>query len=509
MMCGDCMGKSILKEDVEKLYIDKNYTREETAKELGVSLWAVSKIIKEFGLKKSRESASQKRKETCLKKYGVDNPSKSSVVIEKIKNTNIEKYGDVSFTSTKEGKETIKKTKLERYGNENYNNMEKAFDTKEKRYGDSKYNNREKAMETWNGKYGVDNPFKNKEIIEKMITKKAENMGYSQEFVSMFSNRDKSISFLKDKNYSYSDLMKVLNAPYYTVQTWVTRLGLQDYIDFSPFIGTSNFEQYVYDFLVSIGITNIIRNADILENKREIDLYLPDYNIGIECNGVYWHGSIFRSKNYHQEKSIECEKLGIRLIHIYDSEWENKYEREKIKSIILSSVGKLSNRIYARECTIRKSSNKEIEKFLINNHTQGSRNAQVVYCLEHNGEIVQVMTFSKSKYNKNLTMEDSWEIIRECTLKNTSVVGGESKLLSAFVKEYSPKHLFAYCDFNKFNGSGYERLGMTFDGYTKPNMWFVISGVPVVRNPKKNKEQSKECDYLLYGAGSKRYAMKF
>ena len=41
---------------------------------------------------------------------------------------------------------------------------------------------------------------------------------------------------------------------------------------------------------------NVKKTNDTL---YEIDIYLPDYKLGIEYNGEYWHSSTFKNKNYH------------------------------------------------------------------------------------------------------------------------------------------------------------------------------------------------------------------
>jgi hypothetical protein len=92
----------------------------------------------------SKHCISEIRKQTCLKKYGVEHSWQSEILKEKSKETKIQKYGDENFVNV----EKVKKTKLERYGNENYTN-------------------REKAKETCLEKYGVENPSQNNEIKNK------------------------------------------------------------------------------------------------------------------------------------------------------------------------------------------------------------------------------------------------------------------------------------------------------------------------------------------------------
>ena len=60
----------------------------------------------------------KKRKETCLEKYGVDNPAKCSTIKEKIKQTNIEKYGMSSPLQNSKVKQKTKETNLLKYNHE-------------------------------------------------------------------------------------------------------------------------------------------------------------------------------------------------------------------------------------------------------------------------------------------------------------------------------------------------------------------------------------------------------
>ena len=60
-----------------------------------------------------------KAKETILERYGVENVSQSKEIKQKRENTFLDKYGSKSFTGTEEWKEKTKKTNLEKYGVEN------------------------------------------------------------------------------------------------------------------------------------------------------------------------------------------------------------------------------------------------------------------------------------------------------------------------------------------------------------------------------------------------------
>lgn len=74
--------------------------------------------IERYGVKNytQTEQYKIKSKETCLKKYGVDHPSKSHLTRKKAKETNLRKYGETNYAKTKEFKKRYSETCLERYG---------------------------------------------------------------------------------------------------------------------------------------------------------------------------------------------------------------------------------------------------------------------------------------------------------------------------------------------------------------------------------------------------------
>ena len=52
--------------------------------------------------------------------------------------------------------------------------------------------------------------------------------------------------------------------------------------------------------------------------RKEIDIFLPELNLGFEFNGLRWHSELFKNKNYHLDKTKLCNEHGIRLIHIFE-----------------------------------------------------------------------------------------------------------------------------------------------------------------------------------------------
>lgn len=95
------------------------------------------------------EKIKEKRKQTFIGKYGVENPFLSKQIQDKIKNTNLKKYGVSSFSKTQQFKNKTKQT----WKNKSEEDLKKLKENHEK---------------TVMQKYGVKNVFESKEIREKI-----------------------------------------------------------------------------------------------------------------------------------------------------------------------------------------------------------------------------------------------------------------------------------------------------------------------------------------------------
>lgn len=127
----------------------------------------------------------EKFKQTCLERFGAENPYASEIIKEKIKKTNLEKYGVENALEAEEIKEKIKNTNLERYGAENpfasEEIKEKSKKTKLEKYGDENYANLEKARQTNLERYGVEHNFQ-REDVKQAIYEANQVYVSSQEF---------------------------------------------------------------------------------------------------------------------------------------------------------------------------------------------------------------------------------------------------------------------------------------------------------------------------------------
>lgn len=510
------------RDEVYELYIINDMSWKELVNYLDTTPDILRSAMSKWGINKPSESAVKKSNllqsinlEDFYRYYVIENHSQEETcvyfniehcdIIKIIKNNNLYKYTpSLSYTSSKVVDSLISKEDLYAYYILENHRISEC---------EAHYNVNAHQIHRLLKKYGIKKS--QDKIWELTAQRKLSNSktlgnpkkfdSYPEEFRKMWNDPTLSLEFLdKEPRYTARELANKFGCNTTTIFNWSRRVGLREYIRTEA----SHYEQELYEFLVGIlPNTKVKRNVRLAAmHRKELDIYIPDLKIAIEFNGIYWHSKrIKQDKKYHFNKSILCQNAGIRLIHIYEHEWCDLQCQEKLKSLLRIACGVVDSKIYARQCEIREISNTDARKFNEENHLQGHRNAQVTYGLFYKNELVQLMSFSKTRYNRNLRGDNDWEIIRGCPGSNNIVVGGVSKLFKRFVDDYNPKSIFSYCDFNKFDGRGYEILGMKFIGYTVPNRMYVINGEVYNRNPKRYKEYKEKAEYIIFGVGSKKY----
>lgn len=229
-------------------------------------------------------------------------------------------------------------------------------------------------------------------------------------------------------------------------------------------------------------IQNNLQNTVVLHNDRtilkpkELDIYIPSLKIAIEYNGLWCHNETHQDKKYHLNKTQECEKQQIKLIHIFEDEWMNK--REIVKSRILNILGKTPNKINGRDCQIKNVDNKEAFKFLNENHIQGSLISKKINIgLYYENELVSLMSFGDKRIvNGELKKENEYELLRFCNKLNTNIHGAGSRLFKYFINVYNPNIVLSYANrrWSSIHDNLYKKLGFDLIKISPPGYFYVI-----------------------------------
>ena len=400
----------------------------------------------------------EKTSATKLERYGDANYANG----EQIKATKMERYGIAGYNNPKKRKET----KRIKYGASNYVNSEKCADTKERRYGSRTYNNQPKMQETKTLRYG--NPYylnheqgrqtaisNTVERYREAIGTQCDILGYDEREFRCRCNRCGS-EFTIPINTGYMRLFR------YGIR-WCTVCNPAE-------TSRSKEEDALYEYVASlVGKENAIRTDRNTVPYCELDIYIPSKKIAIEFDGLYWHSEVKKPGLYHLRKTVVCESLGIRLIHVFEDEWN--FRMDTVKSRLKAILGCSGRRIYARKCEVTEIPRAEADDFIEKNHIQGACVSAWRYALKYDGETCAVMTFGKNRFG------EGYELLRYCTRGDTEVAGGASRLLRHFTREHPEvTEIMSFAD-RRWSGPDafYPKLGFTPEGTTRPAYYYVVN----------------------------------
>lgn len=399
---------------------------------------------------------------TMLQNYGVDHNFKSKEIQDSIKSTMVNKYGVEIPLCNKEILDKRNNTCMNKYGTLNFVCSEKAKSTNLIKFG---FENAMKNSEI--SKKVSENSSKTKRLI---LSNKLINFGISL----VKYDRIRSEFFCNSCGSNFINHPVTVNSKLRFQINPCTKCNPPDFT-------TSKMERELSNFISSVYNGEIINNCKTLfsDNPKfsEVDVYLPDLKIAFEFNGLYWHSEIYKDKKYHNEKSEYLLNKGIRLYHVWEDDWI--YKNDIIKSRILSTLGVYSNILYGRKCKVDYVNPIDYKKFCESNHLKGYSPASLILGLYNNNNLVSVASFAKTRKmidSKNTSSE--YELIRSCTLKNTLVIGGVSKLIKNFLQNISGS-LVTYCD-SSFSpdpiSTSYFKSGLNYIKSTDPGYYWCIDG---------------------------------
>lgn len=235
-------------------------------------------VEKFFNDKERVALRTEKRKQTCLELYGVENTSQLEEFQNKIKQTNLERGGHTCSFHRKDTKEKI--------------------------------------TNVYMGKYGVPHQ---------------SQIHFSDLAKEYYFDDDKFKSLISDK--SPNEIAEYLNLDYTTVLNKYKDLGIK--------VPKSTYEQELMNFLDELGVQYDSNTRKIIPPK-EIDFCIPSKKVAIEFNGEYFHSTRLLDKNYHSDKFKKCEEQGIQLLSIFQLDWNGKKDiyKSKIRNVLgLSESG--------------------------------------------------------------------------------------------------------------------------------------------------------------------------
>lgn len=460
---------------IRNMFETTELSYDEIQKLSGLSKNRFTEMVKENDIKRDVNVSNALRykhmKCTMENEYGISNAMENQQFINKIKNTKKEKYGNANFNNI----DKILKTKKSRYDSATYNNSEQTKQTNLQNIGVSTHlitdSVKQKRKQSSIEKYGVDNPFKSNVIHKKALNTIKEKYGVNSAL--LVPEVQEKIKNTMLEKYGVDNIMKTDKYKKKMVETMLDRYNVV-----SGFLTENAINSHKQGTKSKINnefakaLSNITSKQIIQEKaltKFIYDIQIDD-NLLIDINPTVSHNTYisypFRlglvdenkpvSKDYHLERLLNAKQHNYNLISIFD--WDNAI---KIEYMLQDK-----ETLYARNLELKEIPKKDTDEFLNKYHLQNTCQGQEVRLgLYKDDELIEVMTFGMPRYNKNY----EWELLRLCTKAEYKVVGGAEKLFKHFVEIYKPNSVISYCDFSKFSGEVYTRLGFKQRGKPKPS----------------------------------------
>ena len=191
----------------------------------------------------------QKRKKTCLQKYGQDTFSKTDEYKQKVKQTSLKKFGVDSYSKTDEYKQRVKQTSLKKFGVDSFLKTDKC----KAKYKKFKLNLAFKYLDNY------------KDYVLPLFTE--------DEYIG----REKEYKW-KCVKCGNEFTQKIYRTSFNSELPYLPRC-LKCY----PFVqGFSGREKELVDFVKSIYNGKILENDRELIKPYELDIVIPEFKLAIE-----------------------------------------------------------------------------------------------------------------------------------------------------------------------------------------------------------------------------------
>lgn len=379
----------------------------------------------------------EKYEDTMIQRYNVTNYFASDVFKERNIKRNLEKYGVEHYVQSDEFKEKTRETMIDRYGVEHHMKL---------------------------NEYNENSPFSREEVKEKIQQTFQEKYGghptlrrFSDTTIKRLNNREWLIHKHHDEKLTLSEISVLLEG--YDL-TFLSNKFDEHNIEKLNF-GTSQAEKEISEMLKNNGI-EVQNNVRTVIPPYELDIVIPEKKLAIEYCGLFWHSErAGKTMRYHYDKYSRCLGKGYRLLTIFEDEWVEK--RQLIETKILHIIGhNKKDRVYARKCSIRHVTSEEKKRFFDTYHIQGDGPSSINIGLFFNDTPVAIMGFIRNKKYFNLN--------RYATSVN--VVGGFSKLLKYFEREFNQPKIVTFADLRWSEGELYENNNFILTKTLPPDYFY-------------------------------------
>ncbi|MCL7988239.1 hypothetical protein M8998_09850 [Sphingobacterium sp. lm-10] len=171
----------------------------------------------------------------------------------------------------------------------------------------------------------------------------------------------------------------------------------------------------------------------------------------------------------------------------------------------IRTIAGCGRRLYARQTVVARVDKRITLAFLTEHHLQTAMPGKYRYGLYFDGELVSIAVFSGGRRMQGQPEHyRSFELIRFCHKRDFIAIGGLSKLIAAFRKDFNPGDLMTYVDRDWSQDSSLQQIGFKEEGTLAPQS--------ITFNPMVSDLLSEETERLTISkmnSGSTKLVLRF
>jgi len=438
-----------------------------------------------------------------IEKFGTKTPAESEIIKNKMIKTNNERYGSNSPMQNDEIRKKSINTLMKNYGVDNPNKSEELV--KKRIASFKKSDHKINYLKTMLDRYGVKYPYQVSEFLEKSRITFLKNHGVEypyQDLDIMKKTIDKKMKTWMDKillnnsdiiNIDYNNREYIIKCDCNKDHNFIISFSLlksrRQYashlctVCFPEYFNqTSMLEQDLINFIKDNYDDEIITNSKKIIKPFELDIYLPKLKKAFEFNGLHWHSDKYKNNNYHFNKNELCYKKNIKLIQIYEDDWN--YMRDVVKSMILNEINK---KIYiSKNFEIKEIIDVDLIIDFMNNNslTHNYYNDKLSIGLFYDNILIHLLMIEKNNEN--------YDIVGFYSKNYTNIKNGYEILFNYFIEKYNPSYIDSIIEKNWYDDIYFD-LGFEIESIIDPDFKFIINN--------KRKSNGDDNNKKIYDSG--------
>src|SRR5690606_34005707 len=250
--------------------------------------------------------------------------------------------------------------------------------------------------------------------------------------------------------------------------------------------GKSKQEEELFNFLRNY--FKCERNNRKILKGKEIDIFLPEINVGVEYNGIYWHSDDM-VKTSHFDKLNMGAIEDIHMVFIYENDWTRRKELVNKKLLDTLRVREKGFKFLTPwDVEVKEDNTEQVGKMFRRNSLQPHIKKDGFFVMRYEKEIIAIASYIDKGDYKLIT-----EILRPFNATQTDYY---INFIRYFQDSDISVKILASLDW--LDDLYLKKFGATFEKLLSKKELYIYKGELYIKPPKENLKTITKTGYAIY-----------